>query len=361
MQRIIRLAVLLVKTFLVGNALVFGFLSALVLSCFILLVIAIAAAMGSDSSPTTKELTHVYGLETSNNKLVSVPIHGLILGSPTEETKVLEVFSDMGITYGYEVKELLAELAEDDEIKGIILDIDSPGGTIFGSQAIADGVAEYKEKTGKPVIAFVSGMAASGGYWSAASADEIMADSGTAIGSIGVITGPFKHYQDVISESSGLLGGGVETTNGISTQYITAGSYKDLGNPYREMSQQEKDTLQESVNQTYAKFVSYVSQQRSIPEETITGSLGALIYGDIQALERKLIDKQLSKDETYEYLALKAGVTDYQVVEPLKEETFVDALLGAYSKHTILSQQAHSCSLAAQPLVFAGSLTSVCR
>ncbi len=356
-----QLATLLFKTFLVGNALVFGFFSAILASLFVLIVIVSTIAAGDTAVTSDHKLTHVYGKKTADAKIARISVHGLILGSPTEETKVLEVFSDMGVTYGYEVKELLAEIANDDAVVGVVIDIDSPGGTIFGSQAIADGVAEFREKTGKPVIAFVSGMAASGGYWSAASADEIVADAGTAIGSIGVITGPFKHYQGVISESGGLLGGGVETTEGISTTYITAGSSKDIGNPYREMTDIEKTTLQQSVDQTYQLFVQYVSQRRGIEESTITSTLGALIYGDIQALDNKLIDKSLSKDGTYDYVAQKAGVEEYQVVEPLGEDSFVDALLGAYTKHIVLSQTVHSCALASQPLVFAGSLPAVCQ
>ena len=102
--------------------------------------------------------------------------------------------------YAYIIEEyrnglLLFELMEDniwqaakeDSIKGVVLMVNSPGGTIFGSNAILDGVKEYKNETGKPVIAFVTGMAASGGYWASLGADEIIADSGSTIGSIGVI------------------------------------------------------------------------------------------------------------------------------------------------------------------------------
>lgn len=231
-------------------------------------------------------------------------------------------------TFGYEIKSQLYNAAEEESVKGIILEINSPGGTINGSAAISDGVEYYREKTGKPVIAWISGMGASGSYWAAASADEIIVDTGSIVGSIGVIFGPLKYYDGVVSEG-GLLEGEVVTVNGIETTYFTAGEGKDFGNPYRDATEAEKDIIQASVNNEYAKFVQYVSERRDIAQSKIREQIGAHVYGVDQALDLKLIDSVGTRQDSYTRVAELAGVSDYKVVERYLDLGFFDALFGA--------------------------------
>src|SRR5690606_18222954 len=120
-----------------------------------------------------------------------------------------------GMTYGYRIQQALEAAAKDDGIKGVLLEVDTPGGTIFGSQAIYEGIVRYREKTGRPVIAHVEGLAASGGVWAMVGADEIYADFGTSIGSIGVIGPMLTFYDRPTAFDGGLLGGGVTTERGI--------------------------------------------------------------------------------------------------------------------------------------------------
>jgi protease-4 len=124
------------------------------------------------------------------NTLLSIQVSGMIIGSEQDSAGGFSA----DYTSGYSVKEKLLAAAEDDTISGVVLEVNSPGGTIYGARAIADGVTGYKEKTGKPVYTYVEGQAASGGYWAAAATDEIIADYGSDIGSIGVIMGPFQYY-----------------------------------------------------------------------------------------------------------------------------------------------------------------------
>ncbi|PIY79413.1 MAG: S49 family peptidase, partial [Candidatus Pacebacteria bacterium CG_4_10_14_0_8_um_filter_43_12] len=223
----------------------------LLVGIIVVTLIATGFSAGEDSAAVSvSDREYVVGKERSTQELLVIPISGVIMGEAEPVEDWLAGIST-GVTYGYQVKEELAKAAEEPNIKGILLQINSPGGTIYGSNAILDGVTEYKQKTGKPVVAYVNGLAASGAYWSAIGADKIVADTGTTIGSIGVIFGPFKYYDSVVSEDGGLLAGGVVTQKGIQTTYITAGKSKDLGNPYRQLTQEELGTLQNMVNQAY--------------------------------------------------------------------------------------------------------------
>lgn len=283
-------------------------------------LIGIGAALGGGGeveSPTTPR-TVVAGEAGADIRLAAVPVTGLILGEDRNGTDSL--FGAIDATYGYTIKEELEALADVRSIDGIVLEIDSPGGTIFGSRAIADGVAAYREKSGgKPVIAFVGGISASGGMYAMAGADEIYADHGTLIGSIGVIFGPFERYNDVTAIDGGLLGGGVTTEGGIEVEFLTAGRSKDLGNPYRPMTPEERAVLQEGLDQAYDEFVGHVADGRDLTPAEIETKLGALLFGEQQALANGLIDGIADRDAAYRLAAEAAGLGEGEtwVVERL--------------------------------------------
>ncbi|HYD35725.1 MAG TPA: S49 family peptidase [Vitreimonas sp.] len=331
---------------------------------FILLILLGSLAGSTDSSDVVEnELAYHSGDRDSSNKILSIPINGLILGDKDELEGLGGLFSDLGVSYGYEIKEQLYEAAENDDIKGVILEINSPGGTIYGSQAISDGVKYYRDQTKKPVISFINGLAASGGYWAAAAGDSIVADYGTSIGSIGVITGPFKYYNGVTSENAGILGGGVVTQQGIETFYITAGEHKDLGNPYRKMSETEVRNLQQAVNNEYEGFVTHVASHRKIEANHIKNTIKALIYDPSSALQLKLIDQVANRETAYEHVAKGAHLPEgrYQVVREESPADFVETIL----KSQLLSfsashQRQQICSVSSQILAYHGNVVDLC-
>ncbi|MCC6437931.1 MAG: S49 family peptidase [Acidimicrobiales bacterium] len=280
----------------------------------LLLVMGVALS-GVSASSTQGDLptSFVAGDEGNANKLLAVPVTGVILGESEGGGGFLS--SLLSATYGYQVKADLEAAAERNDIKGVVLEMDTPGGTIFGSRAIADAVTAYRERTGRPVLAYVRGLSASGGMYAMAGADHIVADHGTLVGSIGVIFGPLSQYDNVIATDGGLLGGGVETTGGITEIYITAGRSKDLGNPYRPLQDEERKALQLGVDNNYETFVSHVAEGRGIEASAIKDQLGALIYDEQTALQSGLIDQVGNRDEAYvkaaELAKLKTG--DWQV------------------------------------------------
>lgn len=323
------------------------------LTALILVGILFSGAWSADTSDSIQyQVTE--GNNESMNKILSIKVNGVILGDESEYPSSFPFLAE-GMTFGYEIKKELAQAAEDPDVKAVIVEINSPGGTIYGSRAIADGIAEYKKATGKPVYAYVSGMAASGGYMAAVTADAIYADHGSTTGSVGVIFGPIKYYDTVLSEG-GLLEGEVLTQNGIESLYITAGKSKDLGNPYRRLTTDERDTLQRMVNSEYEAFVNLVSINREISAQDLRDSIGALIYSNDAAREFKLIDGTLNKQEAYASLANSAGISDYQVVEKIQSYGFIESLL----ESRLSSQAPQTCLHTQGILAYHGDLSVLC-
>lgn len=318
---------------------------------------AIGSASVDDEESSYKT---VYGEKNSKQQFLSIPINGVIIGQRSEIPDPF-AFLEAGITYGYDVKEELRIAADNKSIKGVILEVNSPGGTIYGSHAIADGVAYYKAKTNNPVITHIGGLAASGGYWASVSSDYVTADYGSTIGSIGVIFGPFKYYDTVVSEDGGAFVGGIVTQQGIETTYFTAGKSKDLGNPYRRLSTDEIRVMQQSVNNEYDAFVQYVSKRRTLTSDKIRNQIGALVYDNKSAMQLGLIDATMSKEDAYRVLANKSsiGTSDYQIVQPRSGTGFFESLSEIMSqrKQPIVS----TCPLTTLILAYHGPTSSLCQ
>lgn len=332
-----------------------------------LIVVAVGAALNVNGTSIQDTSEYVYGNQDSSNVFLGIKVSGTIIGD-NDDTDGFA--SDGKLVSGYDVKQELYDAVSDSSIKGVILEINSPGGTIYGAHAIADGVAYYRQQTHNPVIAYIQGVGASGAYWAAVSTDEIIADYGSDVGSIGVIQGPFEYYDTPLSDSSGVV-----TQNGIQTVTITAGTSKDIGNPYRKLTTDEIATLQQSVNNDYAMFVHYVGQRRGIPESTIRNKIGAMPYDNKTAQSYKLIDKTGGRQDAYDELATKAKVDldDYQVIHDTyydnstntSEQSWLQAALHLGHKRqahvTTSAAKAGTCSLTRANLAFYGDPAKLCK
>lgn len=287
---------------------------------------------GEESSMTDYEYKFAKGDESSSNKILAIPVQGLIMTEETSVPNPLDALQNQGVSYGYDIKDSLERAANDPDIKGILLQIDSPGGTIPGSKAIADGVTFYRQHTGHPVIAHIRDEGASGAYWAAVAADKVIADTGSITGSIGVLMGPFTYYDKVVSEGSIL--DNVSTQNGIDTTYITAGKYKDTGSPYRKMTQEEIDHWQTSVNNEYDLFVDHVSQTRHIPKDVIVNQIKALPYENKRALQYHLIDETGTEEQAVAEILAKDQISpdDFQLIYESQKGGLIQSLLSAAMK-----------------------------
>lgn len=338
------------------RSLILIFVTILLIGCLLVSLCAggwiVLAAAGAPSG--IKSYETIYGEDNADKQFLSLSIAGPILTNRETEGSGFGLFGEPLATYGYQVKEQLYQASEDEKIAGIILEINSPGGTITGAKAISDGIAYYKEQTKKPVVAHISGLGASGGYWVAASADYIMLDAGSLTGSIGVIYGPFKFYNGVVEEGSIL--GKVVTQNGIETTYFTAGQYKDNGSPYRRLTQEEVNLIQQGINNEYAQFVKFVAGQRQVSEEEVRTKVKALAYDNKTAIELKLADREGSREDAYAELAKRAQAGDsYKVVQEQGELSFLGSLFGAKSEPVSKTELAQTCVLCDKPLYFHGN------
>ncbi len=175
-------------------------------------------------------------------------------------------------------KEIVDELykqAQNPGVEGIVLRIDSPGGSVGPSQDIYQAVKELKAK--KPIVASMASVAASGGLYSALSASKILAQPGTLTGSIGVIM-QLPNLTKIAEKA------------GFEMITIKTGALKDTGNSFRPMSESDRQFLEETALKVYADFVTAVSDSRSIPRETVlTFADGRVIIGS-EAKQIGLID-----------------------------------------------------------------------
>ncbi len=325
------------------------------------LVMGIGSLLAQESYESASEYEYVRGDESSNNKILKVDISGVIWNTRGDLEDSFEgLFGDLG-TYGYEVKEMLMEASKDESVLGVVLEVNSPGGTVTGSKAIADGVEYFKQKTGKPVLGFGSGLVASGAYWSIIAADEVVVDYGSLVGSVGVIGGQFPVYNGVTELGGGLLGGSVTTEGGIDVVTITSGEGKDFGNPFRQPTNKELSIAQESSDLIYERFVDYVSVRRGIENVSVRNEVGAYAYGEEQALNLGLIDRVGSREEAYRLMAEKLGIEDYQVVGEVGESDFVSRLLGVVGRFSSPNVKSGSCIWDKKVMVFYGSVGELCE
>lgn len=349
---------------ILGVPLSFGVIMFIGFIFMLLFALIISAGFSGSNAgltgPPARTYSYAYGSETSSNRLVSVPVYGPILSQSSSADPLQSIFGG-GFTDGEQVKEHLRELADDNSVKGVILEIDSPGGLITASKAIADGV-EYVRSRNKPIIAHVNGYGASGGYWAAASTDYIAAEQGSETGSIGVILGDLPYYKNIIAI------GDVATTEPIKIQSFSAGIGKDVGNPFREITPDETAYLNKILNNEYESFVSYVAARRNIDANTIKSTIKALAYDNQEAKNLKLIDEVMSKEQAYEELAIRADVSNSYVVEKeLRSTDFFSSLLGvmhSYTKPKVDASEArgrYCSSLSTKPLVLGVPFSSICQ
>ena len=317
--------------------------------------------------------SYISGKEESENRLLALPLQGVILGSPPANMPSTPFFSPW-VTYGYALQDMLKKAAEDESVKGIFLHVQTPGGTIFGSRAIFEGIKAYREATEKPVLVYIEGLSASGGVMSMVGADAIYADYGSIIGSIGIMGPQLLYYDKPTAFDGGLLGSGIVTEGGIEQTTLFAGKGKDLGNPFRRISEEELKNWQEGLNNEYDNFVQHVAENRNMSASVIIEEMGAQVFDNKQAEELGLIDGTLNLQDSIAKLAELAGLgDDYQMVRPRKDggHLLAQLLQGLYKASDRAEQQKQMlqqhiqrdiCTQTAHiSLVYYGDITSLCR
>lgn len=220
------------------------------------------------------------------------------------------------ITGSQEILKQIKEFRTDSSVKAILVRIDSPGGAVGPSQEI---YRELKRAAAtKPVVASLGGVAASGGYYIACAANHVVANPGTITGSIGVII-HFPNLRELFDKI------------GYQMTTIKSGQFKDLGNPARAMTPEEKEVLQGMIDETYRQFVRDVSAARKLPEDEVRKVADGRIFVGEQAQALKLVD-QLGNFEDAVDKAAELGKIEGEpdvVYAKKKKRALIDLLFGS--------------------------------
>ncbi len=199
-----------------------------------------------------------------------VRVEGVIIsGEPTSP------LATDGNAYSQRVIDHLRQAQKDFEVKAILLRINSPGGSVVGSDEIYQVL---RDEIDKPVVVSMGELAASGGYYIAAGADWIIANPATLTGSIGVIA-TVINTQDLLDKV------------GVDVTVIKSGKLKDAGSAFREMTPEEQALWQKIIDEAYEQFVGVVAEGRGMPREEVRKLADGRVYTGRQALELGLIDE----------------------------------------------------------------------
>ena len=239
-----------------------------------------------------------------------------------------------------EVRNELYKAKDDVGVKAVVIQINSPGGSVAASQEIASQM----EQLNKPIVISMSDLAASGGYYISAGADKIVALPGTLTGSIGVI-----------SEMPDLKG--LFDKLGINMQVYISGKHKDMYAGYRELTPEEGQIVQDMTDQLYTQFIQVVAKGRNLSEDKVRELATGQLYTGIQAKELGLVDELGGLQTAIDAAAALAGISNPQV-EYYKPQvpSLLNSLLGmGWQK---LSNLVQPMSLRAEDIILLETLTN---
>lgn len=229
---------------------------------------------GSSSFQSDRHSSGVTVLSKKNSYVAVIEVKGVILDSK----RILKSLK-------------LAE--EDEEISGVLLRLNSPGGAVGPSQEIYSAVKKFP----KPLVASMGSVAASGAYYIAAGTKQVFANSGTLTGSIGVII-ELANLKKLYEWAK------------IERLAIKTGKFKDAGAEYKELSKEERDYFQALVNDSLVQFKGAVREGRKMSEAEVDAVADGRVFTGSQAKELKLVDQLGSMDDALEYLKKEAKLKD---------------------------------------------------
>jgi protease-4 len=189
--------------------------------------------------------------------------------------------------------EELHQYLEDKEVKAIILRIDSPGGGVGPAQEIYREIMRIKPK--KKVVTSMGSVAASGGYYIASASDLIVANPGTITGSIGVIM-QFSNFEELLKKI------------GIKGVVVKSGEHKDIGSPFRDMTQEEKKIMQEVLDNVHQQFIQAVADGRKMDRSKVVEIADGRILTGEQAKNLGLVDQMGNLQDTIDITAKMVGI-----------------------------------------------------
>ena len=230
------------------------------------------------------------------NKIAVVEINGSILGGRSASNVIFG-----GVHTGSDdIAAIFKQLEKDLFLKGVVLRINSPGGSILASDHMLDAIRRFKEKTGKPVYTSMGTFAASGGYYVAMASDKIFANPATITGSIGVFTGFFNFHE-------------LEKKWGINAESLSTGKYMDLMSPHQPFTKEKEAVIKEHQQESYEHFKGLVQESRGLTDDEATAlAQGQFMTGE-QAKDVGLVDNLGSYQDTIKAMESDLGLSSSRV------------------------------------------------
>ena len=216
-------------------------------------------------------------------------------------------------------KKFLAQLkkySDDDTVKAIVIDINSPGGAVGPSQELYYEIIRAKQKTKKPVVCVSTGLMASGGYYAALACDKIVVAPGAMVGSIGVIM-EFANLERLYDWAK------------VQRYTITSGRFKDSGSEYRPMRDDERQLFQDMINEVYGQFRSTVAKARNLDIDYVSQYADGRVMTGAKAVQLKFADAEGTFQDAVELAAKMAKLPpdDYKIFRPHRDKfNFLDLL-----------------------------------
>ncbi len=230
------------------------------------------------------------------DKILLMDISGMIVESPRRG------FLEVGTHARPDrIKEELEKASKDQHVKAVVLSINSPGGTVSGSDVIFHEIRAFKEEKKMPVVACLNGLAASGGYYVAQAADQIVAYPTCITGSIGVIAMKFNVR-------------GLMDKVGVDDDLVKSGKWKDFWSPFRPATPEEKKMMQEVIDHFYKRFVDVVAGGRKMTLARTRQVADGRIFTSEQAKDLGLVDRIGHLDDALKLAQNLAGLKEARIV-----------------------------------------------
>ncbi|HQA57360.1 MAG TPA: signal peptide peptidase SppA [Acetivibrio sp.] len=255
----------------------------------------------------------------SGNVLPSTPHIGVVKveGTIVDSSSSSSLFASEGYNH-QNTLDLIEDMKNSSSNKGIILYVNSPGGSVSASDELYLKLKEYTEETGRPIWTYMADQACSGGYYISMASQKIYANRNTWTGSIGVLIS-LMNYKDLYEKI------------GIKGIYFTSGKNKAMGAGDLDLTEEQQEIFQSLVDESYEQFVEIVAEGRNMTVSDVKKIADGRVYSAKQALDKKLIDEIATYEDMKEAFSEELG--DVEIYTPESNNIFnLSSLFGYISK-----------------------------
>lgn len=289
-----------------------------------LLIISLIAGKKTDKAEdiAKEKLLNQY---TENFKSIFDEYQTETIQGTNDKQRVMVVSVDgvIGDGLAYEnIMKDLQQVRDDDTIKALIMKVNSPGGAVYNSEQIHNMIGKIKEERKIPVYTVMENMATSGGYYISAGTDKIYASNETFTGSIGVIMSSYSFQ-------------GLFEKYGVKEQNITTGKMKDARSPGKDMTDEQKEYLQNLAELAFGRFVKVVADGRGMKEEDVRKLADGRMYDGSQAVKNGLVDEIGDIEKAIKDITKEAKLNDPIVFERVN---YMNSFSSIFSKATDLTK-----------------------